>query len=103
VDHRLVCGDSLTGPFFEQILTYPRGGQPLEGLFVQDLAERLRAALAEALVHVRTLEATVGTDVSDLVGKQAAKDALDRALAPLRTLAAVWSGSVMLGDEADDR
>lgn len=102
LDHRLVRGDSLTGPFFEQVLTLPRSGARLEGLFVQGVADRLGAALGEALAHVRALDATVGKDVADLERKRLAKERLDAALAPFRTLAAAWSGSVMLGDAADD-
>jgi len=102
MDHRLVCGDSLTGPFFEHLLTYPRSGAKLDNLFAQGLTERLQAALAAALGHVRDLEATVGKDVADLEQKRSAKEKLDAALAPLKLLAAAWSGGVMLGDEGDD-
>lgn len=102
LDHRLVCGDSLTGPFFDQLLTYPRSGARVEGLFVQDLERRLTEQLGSALAHVRDLEASVGMDVADLERKRAAKRRLDDALAPFRLLAAAWSGGVQLGDAADD-
>jgi len=102
MDHRLIQGDSLTGPFFEHLLTYPKSGEKLDDLFAQDLTERLRATLAAALVHVRDLEASVGKDVADLEHKRTAKEKLDAALAPLKSLAAAWSGGVMLGDECDD-
>ena len=102
MDHRLIQGDSLTGPFFEHLLTYPKSGEKLDDLFAQGLTERLEATLAAALVHVRDLEASVGTDVADLEQKRAAKEKLDAALAPLKALAAAWSGWVMLGDECDD-
>lgn len=102
MDHRLIPGDSLTGAFFEHLMTYPKSGEKLDDLFAQGLTERLEAALAAALVHVRDLEASVGKDVADLEHKRAAKEKLDAALAPLKTLAATWSGGVMLGDECDD-
>jgi hypothetical protein len=97
LDHRLVVGDSLTGPFFEHLLKYPGSQQPLDDLFTQGLTAKLTAALADALQHVRALEATVGVTVADIEAKQAAKVRLDRALAPFKILAAAWSGGVMLG------
>jgi hypothetical protein len=97
LDHRLVLGDSLTGPFFEHLLTYPNNGEPLEGLFADGLKGRLTKALREALVCVRDLEATVGTSLSEMAVKQAAKGRLDEALAPLRIIAAAWAGRVMSG------
>ena len=102
LDHRLICGDSLTGPFFEHLLTYPKSGGRLDDLFAQGLTQRLEDTLASALVHVRDLEASVGKDLADLHQKETAKAKLDAALAPLKTLAEVWSGGVMLGDECDD-
>jgi hypothetical protein len=102
LDHRLVVGDSLTGPFFEHLLKYPGSQQPLDDLFTQGLTAKLTAALADALQHVRALEATVGVTVADIEAKQAAKVRLDRALAPFKILAAAWSGGVMLGKEGCD-
>ena len=102
LDHRLVVGDSLTGPFFEHLLKYPGSQQPLNDLFTQGLTAKLTAALADALQHVRALEATVGVTVADIEAKQAAKTRLDRALAPFKILAAAWSGGVMLGTEGCD-
>ncbi len=102
LDHRLVVGDSLTGPFFEHLLKYPGSQQPLDDLFTQGLTAKLTAALADALQHVRALEATVGVTVADIEAKQAAKTRLDRALAPFKILAAAWSGGVMLGPEGCD-
>ena len=102
LDHRLVRGDSLTGPFFENLLTYPGSGQAIGGLFAEGLTESLKATLQGALLHVRDLDASVGKDVSDLEAKRAAKERLDAALAPFRLLAAAWSGGVMLGKEACD-
>ena len=102
LDHRLVCGDSLTGPFFEHLLTCPRSGEKIDDFFGQGLTDRLNGTLAAALVHVRDLEASVGKDVADLEHKRAAKQKLDAALKPLKLLAAAWSGGVMLGDKCDD-
>lgn len=97
LDHRIVVGDSLTGPFFEHLLTTPGSQQPLEDLFSQGLRTRFAAALGEALAHVRDLEATVGATLAEIAAKQAAKARLDRALAPFRIVAAAWAGGVMLG------
>lgn len=102
LDHRLLCGDSLTGPFVEHLLTLPKSGAPLDNLFAQGLETRLRATLATALARVGELEASVGTDVADLERKRLAKAALDAALQPFKTLAAAWSGGVMLGEAADN-
>ncbi len=102
LDHRLICGDSLTGPFFENLLTYPGSGQAIGGLFAEGLTESLKATLQGALLHVRDLDASVGKDVSDLEAKRHAKERLDAALAPFRLLAAAWSGGVMLGKDACD-
>ena len=102
LDHRLVVGDSLTGPFFEHLLKYPGSQQPLDDLFTRGLTAKLTAALADALQHVRALEATVGVTVADIEAKQAAKTRLDRALAPFKILAAAWSGGVMLGPQGCD-
>jgi hypothetical protein len=102
LDHRLVVGDSLTGPFYEHLLKFPGTQQPLNELFTQNLSHRLTATLAEALQHVRALESSVGLTVADLEAKQAAKARLDRALAPFKLLAAAWSGGVMLGPDGCD-
>ena len=102
LDHRLAVGDSLTGPFFEHLLKYPGSQQPLDDLFTQGLTAKLTAALADALQHVRALEATVGVTVADIEAKQAAKTRLDRALASFKILSAAWSGGVMLGTEGCD-
>lgn len=102
LDHRLVCGDSLTGPFFVNLLTYPGSGKEIGGLFVEGLTESLKATLGGALLHVRDLDASVGKDVSDLEAKRRAKERLDAALSPFRLLAAAWSGGVMLGKEGCD-
>lgn len=102
LDHRLIAGDSLIGPFGEHLLTYPRTGDEVRGLFVNDLAASLTEALKSSLAHVRDLEASVGKDLADLQRKQAAKEKLDRSLNPFRLLADAWSRGVMLGEHADD-
>lgn len=102
LDHRLIVGDSLTGPFFEHLLTFPGTGQPVEQLHSRGVEERLKNVLSDALRHVTDLEASIGKDVADLDLKRVAKAKLDDALAPLRLLAAVWSGGVMLGEDSDD-
>ncbi len=103
LDHRIVCGDSLTGPFFDDLLTYPGSGERIENLFAEGVTEKLTKVLEEALVYVRDLEATVGKDVADIEHKRRAKRKLDVALRPLKTLAAAWAGGVMLGkDHCDD-
>lgn len=102
LDHRLICGDSLTGPFFEQLLTYPGSGKPLEGLFVDGLNKQLTDTLNEALAEVQDLEASIGKDVADIENKRLAKNRLDKALEPFKLLAAAWSGGIMLGKEYCD-
>jgi len=101
MDHRLVCGDSLTGPSIEHLTTAPGAGKTMD-VVASGLSKRLTEALEQALSHVKDLEATVGKDVADLEHKRAAKEKLDKALAPFRTLAAAWSGGIMLGEDASD-
>ncbi len=102
VEHRLVQGDSLTGPNFEHLLTFPRSGNSIEELQSQGITERLRELLSQALLHVRSLEASIGKDIADVELKRIAKANLDQALAPIKLLAAAWTGGVMLGDQGDD-
>lgn len=102
LDHRLIGGDSLTGPFSEHLSTYPRSQKEIRGLFVHGLTTRLEEVLASALAYVRDLEASVGKDLPDLARKHKASELLASALHPLRLLAAAWSGGVMLGADADD-
>jgi hypothetical protein len=102
LDHRLVVGDSLTGPFFEHLLTLPGARKPMDDLFASGLRESLTAALEQALAHVRDLEASVGVSLAEVKAKQATKERLDRALAPFRIVAAAWAGGVMLGPEHCD-
>jgi hypothetical protein len=48
LDHRLVIGDSLTGPFFEHLLTYPGSKKPMDDLFTRGLRDTFTGALGEA-------------------------------------------------------
>ena len=97
LDHRLVTGDSLTGPFFEHLLTYPSNRANLEGLFAEGLRQRFREALTEALVLVKELEADIGASLPELKKKEALKRRLDAALAPFCAVAASWAGRLMSG------
>jgi hypothetical protein len=77
-------------------------GEPIDGLFVQQIAGRLEEARAKAVAEVTDLEESVGTDVDDLERKRGAKARLDAALAPFVRLARVWSGAAQAGTpEAD--
>ncbi|MCY2994682.1 MAG: N-6 DNA methylase [Planctomycetota bacterium] len=103
LDHRLVVGDSLTGPFWERLLTWPsKPDEKLEGVIFRGLENRLRSALFDALRHVKRLEASVGVTLAEVAEKQAAKADLDDALLPFRVAAAAWAGGVMLGPEKCD-
>lgn len=102
LNHRLIPGDSLSGAFSGHLLTYPRNGEEIRGLFVQGLRARFQETLASALAHVRELEGSVGKDLADLEHKRRAKEALDTALEPFRILAAAWSGGVLLGEQASN-
>ena len=103
LDHRLVVGDSLTGPFWEQMLTWPSKPKEKfkEGYF-HHIETHLRSALFDALRHVRRLEATVGVSLAEVNDKAQAKAELDDALLPFRVAAAAWSGGVMLGSKGCD-
>src|SRR6185437_8428636 len=52
LDHRLIAGDSLSGPFFPDLATLPVSGGPLDPLLARDVAERLDAARAAAMAEV---------------------------------------------------
>src|SRR5208337_730404 len=103
LDHRLVVGDSLTGPFWEKLMFRP--GEPdthVVDLFSQGLHSKLQKALSEALGLVRRLEASVGSELADVLDKEAVKGRLDQALLPFRVAVAAWAGGVMLGQERCD-
>jgi hypothetical protein len=103
LDHRLVVGDSLTGPFWERLIFRPGNPQePLQNLLHQDLSLTFQNALHDAIRYVDRLEASVGITVAEMQEKEAVKAQLDRALQPFRIAAAAWSGGVMLGPEQCD-
>ena len=103
LDHRLIHGDALTGPFFASLSTLPVTGGALDPLLARDVADRLEASLHCAGKLVRELNLSIGRDMADLAIKQAAKDRLDALLHPLRMLAGTWSGAAMLrGRDSDD-
>jgi hypothetical protein len=103
VDHRLVVGDSLTGPFFSKLMFSPGDGQPVSDLFRQNLDQAFTEKLRQAIQHVHLLEASVGVTLAEMEDKRRLKAELDRALRPFRIVAAAWSGGVMLGlPECDD-
>ena len=103
LDHRLVAGDAVAGPFLADLATLPVGGKTLDPLLAQGVTERLAVSVRDALAEVAALNASIGRDISDLLVKDAAKARLDAALAPVRLLAQAWSGAVALGDrDCDD-
>ncbi|MGO9465690.1 MAG: Eco57I restriction-modification methylase domain-containing protein [Isosphaeraceae bacterium] len=103
LDHRLVVGDSLTGPFWDKLLFRPgKPDAPVENLFSQGIYSNLQKALTEALGLVRRLESSVGSDLAEMLDKEAVKARLDQALLPFRVAAAAWAGGVMLGPEKCD-
>ena len=103
LDHRLVAGDAIAGPFFADLANLPVGGNALDPLLAKGVTERLTGSVREALAEVAALNASIGRDISDLLVKDAAKTRLDAALAPVRLLAQAWSGAVALGErDCDD-
>ena len=98
LDHRLVVGDSLTGPFWEKLLFRPSSPETrVENLFSLGLHTILPKALTSALGLVRRLESSVGSDLADVLDKEKAKAELDQALMPFRIAVVAWTGGVMLG------
>jgi hypothetical protein len=102
LDHRLVLGDSITGPFFHHLLTYPGTKRPVEDLYTQRLPEKFAAALTEAIALVRDIESTLGATIGDVEVKQSMRLKLEVALAPFKVVAAAWAGGVMLGPDGCD-
>jgi hypothetical protein len=103
LDHRLVVGDSLTGPFWEKLLFRPgKPDTPVENLFSQGIYSKFQKALTDALGLVRRLEASVGSDLAEVLDKEKVKAQLDQALLPFRVGVAAWAGGVMLGPEKCD-
>jgi hypothetical protein len=102
LDHRLVHGDSLTGPFWNHLVTYPIGGGPVEGLFAQGVQEKFSKRLAGVLTKVKWLEHNLGATPDEIAEKQKLKAEIDAELFPFRVLALNWSGGVMLGEDQSD-
>ena len=103
LDHRLVHGDALSGPFFGSLSVLPVSGRSLDPLLARGVSENLSAALARARGLVTELNASIGRDLSDLMLKQMAKERLDGVLHPLRQLAKAWAGAAMTRErDADD-
>ncbi len=94
LDHRLIVGDSIAGPFAQDLVRLPVGGAELDPLLAGGVADQLRALTIRAMEEVRRLEASVGRTIGDVIVKQAALKRLDELLAPLRGLARAWSGAV---------
>ena len=53
LDHRLIVGDSIAGPFFHDLTRLPVGGGELDPLLADGVTDRLRQLLARALAEVR--------------------------------------------------
>jgi hypothetical protein len=104
LNHRLVRGDSIIGPSWDDMLTLPSSGLPAEDVLARGLTDRLATAFYAALRETREfLEARIDVTPADLLTKQAAKDRADAALAPLIELAHAWTGGAMLPlGEIDD-
>lgn len=103
LDHRLLTGDSLTGPFRDDLRRLPVGGGPLDPLLSRDLASRLDEMHDAVVREVDRIGATLGRDLADLALKDAARVRLEAARAPLLRLARAWSGAAMGGErEGDD-
>jgi hypothetical protein len=102
LDHRLVIGDSITGPFFGHLLTYPGNKRPMNDLLTQGLREKFSAALADAITLVQQIESTLCSTMPDFEAKARLRDQMETRVAPFKVVAAAWAGGVMLGKECDD-
>ncbi len=102
LDHRLILGDSITGPFFEHLLKYPGSQESLEGIFLVGIQEKLKKTFKDALTEINELEKSIGIDLSDIENKKISKEKLENTLIPFKVLAAAWAGGVMLGQNGCD-
>jgi hypothetical protein len=103
LDHRLIVGDSISGPFFHDLSRLPVGGAELDLLLARGVGHRLGQLIGQAMAEVRNLDASISTSIADVMVKQLAKDRLDHLLFPLRALARAWSGAVSTNTrEAND-
>jgi len=104
LDHRLVCGDALTGPFGQSLTTLPVTGGPIDPLLAHDVETAITRRLSMARDLASILNTSIGRDLPDISTKLAAKSRFDLLLAPLRQLAAAWTAAAMMGTrDADDR
>lgn len=94
LDHRLIVGDSISGPFFRDLSRLPVGGAELDPLLARGVTDQLGRLIGKVMTEVRQLESSIGTSIADVLAKQAAKGRLDELLLPLRALARAWSGAV---------
>ena len=103
LDHRLVAGDSLSGPMLRDLATLPVTRSPVDPLLAGAVLRELERVRVKSALDVATLNATVGRDLADQQRKDGTKARLDRMLAPWRNLARAWAGAVMLAlPPADD-
>ena len=102
LDHRLILGDSITGPFFEHLLKYPGSQESLEGIFLVGIQEKLEEAFKNGLMEICELEKSIGINLSDIENKKISKEKLENTLLPFKVLAAAWAGGVMLGQNGCD-
>jgi hypothetical protein len=94
LDHRLIVGDSISGPFFRDLSRMPIGGNELDPLLARGVTDQLGRLIGDVMADVRQLESSIGTSIADVMAKQATKGRLDERLSPLRDLARAWSGAV---------
>jgi hypothetical protein len=102
LDHRVVHGDALTGPFFKSLRTLPVTGGPLDPLLANGIVTCLDVKLRLAQQLVAELNASIGRDTDDQKSKELTKNRLDQLLWPLRQLARAWAGAAMLRERDSD-
>ncbi|HTI79451.1 MAG TPA: hypothetical protein VL614_03265 [Acetobacteraceae bacterium] len=95
LDHRLVQGNSVSGPFAASLENLPVSREPLEQAIADDLGRRVDVALCAARAEIGRLQESVGIDAVDVALKSAARSRLCTALHALRQLARAWSGAAM--------
>jgi hypothetical protein len=97
LDHRLVHGDSLTGPFWHNLLWYPSSKkEAVKGLYYVGAEEKFAHRLRDVLTEVKHLEATIGVNEDDIADKQRRKREVDARLFPFQVAAMVWAGGAMM-------
>ena len=103
LDHRLVVGDSLTGPFWDKLLFSPSDPKsPVKDLFSQGIYDKLRAGLTDR-TGARSPVGSLDRFQSRGVDRQGSDQSpARRALLPFKVAVAAWAGGVMLGRGACD-